>query len=77
MYDNLTNKIIIQVHPTYHAMIQRNERDQVEARKAFYDNAKGEEDMVEMGEFAGNIRNNLKNISKLRKYSQPKRWFLQ
>ena len=50
-------------------MIQRNERDQVEARKAFYDNAKGEEDMVEMGEFAGNIRNNLKNISKLRKYS--------
>ena len=42
--------------PTYHAMTQRNEKDLVKARKAFYERARIQLDLVKMGEVAGNIK---------------------
>ena len=41
--------------PSYEDMTQRDERELVEARKLFYDNAKLEEDMLAIGEFAGSL----------------------
>ena len=39
--------------PTYNEMTQRNEKDLVEARRTFYQRAKVEVNMLQVGEFAG------------------------
>ena len=47
------------ISPTYREMTQRNERELVDARKAFYENAKIEVTMLKIGQFAGKKQNNL------------------
>ena len=42
--------------PTYHDMTQRDERSLVEARKAFYDNAKIKVRLLKIGDTAGTHR---------------------
>ena len=44
-------------------MTQRNEKELVDARKAFYETAKVDVNMLEIGEFAGNMTNNLHTLT--------------
>ena len=46
-------------------MTQRNERDLVHARKAFYDRANVEKNLLKKGEFAGNINTDQQNCVKI------------